>query len=158
LNEAAFEDVVVDGGPDGLPLSEEFAGMAGAEAGESGWEIVTGEEEDVSGEVERRVEEGVETDEPTEANEPGDLWRETTDGRYGKAGEKNVESTVAGEVGDVVDGIGFESERAGGVEVQLYRVGGPIERTGWKRVSQVVQYLKNALEVRVDFVHLEIFL
>lgn len=62
----------MDGGPDLLPLGEEFAGMAAAEAGECGGEIVAGEEEDVGSEVERRVEEGVETDEPTETDEPGD--------------------------------------------------------------------------------------
>src|SRR6266700_2029021 len=44
LDEAALEDVVYHARPDDLPLRDEFAGMAGAEAGEGGGDVITGEE------------------------------------------------------------------------------------------------------------------
>ena len=46
--------------------------MSGAEAGEGGGDVVAGEEEDVGGEMEGRVEEGVEAEEAAEADEQGD--------------------------------------------------------------------------------------
>ncbi len=118
LDEAALEDVVPDGGPDVFPFGDDDAGVTFADAGEDGWEIVTGEEEDVGGEVKRCVEEGVETDEPTEADEPRDSRREAADRRDGEAGEKYPECPIAGEVRDVVDGVRIEGECARGIEVQ----------------------------------------
>jgi hypothetical protein len=71
LDEAALEDVVNHAGPDDLPLGDEFAGMAGAETGEGGGDVVAGEEEDVGREMEGCVEEGVEAKEAAEADEEG---------------------------------------------------------------------------------------
>src|SRR5271170_1487289 len=47
LDEAALERVVDHAGPDELPLCDDFAGMAGAQAGEGGDDVVSREEEDV---------------------------------------------------------------------------------------------------------------
>jgi len=71
LDEAAFEDVVDHARPDDPPLGDEFAGMAGAEADEGGGDVVAGEEEDVGGKMEGRVEEGVEAEHAAEADEEG---------------------------------------------------------------------------------------
>jgi hypothetical protein len=109
---AALAKVAEDAGPDVLPLRDEFAGMAGAEAGEGCGYVVAGEEEDVSGQVERRVEEGVETEEATKADEEGDAGRETTHRGDGEGGQEDVNGPVAGEVGNVVDGVGVEREGA----------------------------------------------
>ena len=92
--------------------------MAGAEAGEGGGDVVAGEEEDVGGEVERRVEEGVEADEAAEADEEAEAGSEAADGRDGERGQEDVERPVAGEVGDVVDGVGVGGEAARGEEVE----------------------------------------
>ncbi|MCU1224466.1 MAG: hypothetical protein JWQ42_2559 [Edaphobacter sp.] len=92
--------------------------MAGADAAQDSGEIVAGEEKDIGGQVKCRVEEGVETYEAAETDEPGNLRRETAEGGDGKGGEEEIDRPVAGEVGDVVDGVGVESEGAGGVEVQ----------------------------------------
>src|ERR1700733_8564770 len=59
------------------------------------------------------VEEGVETEEATEADEPSDLRCEAADGRDGEGGEEGVEGPGAGEVGDVVDGVGVAAEKRG---------------------------------------------
>lgn len=98
--------------------------MAGAEAGDGGRHVVAGEEEDVGGEVERRVEEGIEPDEAAEADEEGDARREAADGGDGERGEESVDGPVAGEVGDVVDRVGVECEDAGVVEVEEPGEGG----------------------------------
>ena len=50
--------------------------MSGFDGDEGGGDVVSAEEEDVGGEVERGVEEGVEADEAAEADEKGDLGRE----------------------------------------------------------------------------------
>ena len=117
LDETALAEIVEDRGPDLLPLGDEFAGMAGAEAVERGGKIVAGEEEDVGGKMEAGVEESVEADETAEADEPGDPGREAADGSDGETGEDHIERPVAGEVGDVVDGVGLQGERAGGERV-----------------------------------------
>ena len=104
-------------GPDDLPLLNNCAGVACADGGEDHGEVVAGEEEDVGCEMEGRVEEGVEADEAAEANEEGDLRREAAQRRDGQAGQQCVDGPVASEVGDVVDGVGVECERAGGIEV-----------------------------------------
>ena len=75
LDEATFAEVVPDGGPDLLPLSDQLTGVAHFEGGEGGRQVVATEEEDVGGEVQRCVEEGVEADEATEADQEGDLRR-----------------------------------------------------------------------------------
>ena len=121
LNEAALQQVVEDGGPDLFPLGDEFVGMTDAEARDRHREIVAGEEEDVGGEVERRIEKSVEADQTPEADEPRDLRGEAADGRDGEAGEENVESPIAGEVRDVIDGVGVKGERAREVEAQQPR-------------------------------------
>ena len=69
LDKAPFDEVVPHPGPDQLPLGDQFSGMAGFEPRQGGHYVVSAEEEDVGGEVERGVEEGVESDETTEADE-----------------------------------------------------------------------------------------
>ena len=114
LNKAAFAEIVEDRGPDLLPLGDEFAGMAGAEAMERSGQIVAREKEDVGGEMQGGVEESVEANEAAEADKPGDLWREAADRGDGEAGQKHVERPVAGEVRDVVDGVSLQGERTRG--------------------------------------------
>lgn len=92
--------------------------MSGAEAGDGGGKVISGEKKDVGGEVEGRIEEGVEADEAAEADEEGYFGGETTNWGDGQIDKEDVDSPVAGEVGDVVDGIGVECEGSGAVEVQ----------------------------------------
>ena len=124
LDEAALEQVVDDGWPDDLPLRDDLAGMTGADTAEGCCDVVAGEEEDVGGEVERRVEEGVEADQATEADEKADARGETAQRGDGQRGQKDVERPVAGEVGDVVDRIGVELERAVAIKMQQVEEGG----------------------------------
>ena len=86
--------------------------MSGVEAGEGGGDVVSGEEEDVGGEMEGCVEEGVEADEAAEADEEAEAGGEAADGSDGERAKEDVEGPVAGEVGDVVDGVGVEGECA----------------------------------------------
>ncbi len=123
LDEAALAEVVPDGGPDALGLGEESCRVAAAGGGEGGGEVVSGEEEDVGGEVEGRVEEGVEADEAAEADEPAEARGEAADGGDGEVAEKDPEGPVAGEVGDEADGIGVEREVAGAEELEEVRKG-----------------------------------
>ena len=85
--------------------------MPGAEAGQGGGDVVSGEEKDVRGEMEGGVEEGVETEHAAEADEEGEGWRKAADGSDGEREEEEVEGPVAGEVGDVVDGVGVVGQR-----------------------------------------------
>ena len=84
--------------------------MAGTETCEGGGDVVSGEEEDVGRQMKARVEEGVETEEATEADQERERWREATDGRYSERDEEEVEGPVAGEVSNVVDWIGVVGE------------------------------------------------
>ena len=56
-----------------------FAGVACADGGDGCGDVVAGEEEDVGGKVQGRVEEGVEAEEASEADEEGYLRREAAD-------------------------------------------------------------------------------
>ena len=95
--------------------------MAGFDGGEGGGDVVSAEEEDVGGEVERGVEEGVEADEAAEADEEAELRREAAEWRDGQGAEEGPDRPVAGEVGDVVDGVGLLGE--GAVAEELQQVG-----------------------------------
>src|SRR3984893_4885853 len=123
LDEATFAEVVQDGGPDLLPLIDQLTGVAHFEGGEGGGQVVAAEEEDVGGEMQRCVEEGVEADKATEADQEGDLRREAAKRGDGKRGEQDVESPVSGEVGDVVNGVGVQDERAVANDLQQIREG-----------------------------------
>src|ERR1700734_3045214 len=59
------------------------------------------------------VEEGVEAEHAAEADEPRNLWGEPADGGNGERCEESVEGPVAGEVGDVIDGVGVAAEQGG---------------------------------------------
>ena len=130
LDEAALFEVVEYGGPDGSPLREDLAGMAVAGGRERGGDVVAGEEEDVGGQVEGGVEEGVEAEEAAEADEPGDAGGEAAEGGDGEREEEDPEGPVAGEVGDVVDGVRVEGEGAVAIDEQEMGEGGEQEEVG----------------------------
>src|ERR1700730_10312288 len=112
LDEATFAEVVQDGGPDLLPLIDQLTGVAHFEGGEGGGQVVAAEEEDVGGEMQRCVEEGVEADKATEADQEGDLRREAAKRGDGKRGEQ-----------EVVNGVGVQDERAVAKDLQQIREG-----------------------------------
>ena len=112
LDEATLLQIVPDAGPDQTPLCEELAGMTGGGGVKRARQVVAGEEKDVGGEVEGGVEEGVEADKAAEADEEAETGGETAGGRDAERAEQDPERPVAGEMGDVVDGIGIEGERS----------------------------------------------
>ena len=95
-----------------MRLGEEFAGVAGGGGAESAGEVISGEEEDIRGEVEGGVEEGVEADEAAEANGEGEGRMQAAQGGNGERAEQDPERPVACKVRDVVDGVGVEGEGA----------------------------------------------
>jgi hypothetical protein len=64
-------EIVEHTGKDGVPLGEESTRVTGVETGERRHEIVAGVDEEVSGEVERGVEESVEAGQAVKRDEPG---------------------------------------------------------------------------------------